>query len=113
MYLMRRIAKREEGMGLKLMKFHAILHLVEDIYLYGVPLEFDTSANESHHKSSKQAARLTQRSHSTFNVQTATRLTEFKLIDLAMLELEEGKVVWEYYKGLKEEPNIVCVIFAP
>jgi hypothetical protein len=105
MYLMRRIAKREEGMGLKLMKFHAILHLVEDIYLYGVPLEFDTSANESHHKSSKQAARLTQRSHSTFNVQTATRLTEFKLIDLAMLELDEGKVVWEYYDGLEEEPS--------
>jgi hypothetical protein len=28
------------------------------------------------------------------------------LIDLAMLELEEGKVVWEYYKGLKDEPCV-------
>ncbi len=105
MYLIRKVAPRVKGMGLKLMKFHAILHLQEDIFLYGVPLEFDTSANESHHKPSKQAAVLTQRSHRTFNIQTATRLTEFKLIELAMLELEEDKKVWEYYQGLTEEDD--------
>ena len=31
MYLMTQVAQREEGMGLKLMKFHAIVHLVTDI----------------------------------------------------------------------------------
>ena len=61
MYLIRKVAPRVKGMGLKLMKFHAILHLQEDIFMYGVPLEFDTSANESHHKPSKQAAVLIQR----------------------------------------------------
>ena len=56
MYIMRNVAKRSKGMGLKVMKFHAILHLVEDILLYGVPSEFDTGAQESHHKVSKVAA---------------------------------------------------------
>ena len=40
MYLMRKIAKRSAGMGLKLLKFHLILHLSEDILQFGVPLEF-------------------------------------------------------------------------
>ena len=103
MYWIRKVAPRSKGMGLKLMKFHAILHLAEDIFLNGVPLEFDTSANESHHKPSKQAAVLTQRSHRTFNLQTATRLTEFKLIELAMLELEGGRMVSQHYHDVIEE----------
>ena len=108
MHLIRKVAKRKKkgNQGWKLMKFHSILHLMEDILLYGVPLEFDTSANESHHKPSKQAAKLTQQAHVTFNVQTATRLTEFKLIELALLELEEELKVWEYYHGVEEEFDV-------
>ena len=65
MYIMLNVAKRSEGMGLKLMKFHAIVHMVEDILLYGIPSEFDTGSNESHHKPTKYAARLTQRKEAT------------------------------------------------
>ena len=65
MWLMRKIATRTKGMGLKLIKFHTALHAVEDIVQFGIPTEFDTSANESHHKPSKQAAKLTQRVAST------------------------------------------------
>ena len=53
MYIMRIVAVRTTGMGLKIFKFHAITHLVEDIILYGVPAEVDTGSNESHHKPSK------------------------------------------------------------
>lgn len=53
MYIMRNVAVRTTGMGLKLFKFHAMTHLVEDILLYGVPMEVDTGSNESHHKPSK------------------------------------------------------------
>ena len=60
MYIMKKVAKRSKGMGLNILKFHAIVHLMEDIQIHGVPLEFDTAANESHHKESKLAARLTQ-----------------------------------------------------
>ena len=103
MYLLRKVARRKHGMQLKLMKFHGILHLAEDILLYGVPLEADTSANESHHKPIKKATKLTQKNHSTFNSQTATRMVDFETIDLAMLELEKGVAVWMYYQGAVDE----------
>ena len=103
MYLMRKLAKRSAGMGLKLVKFHLILHLVEDILQFGVPLEFDTAANESHHKEAKKAARLTQRSAATFQFQTAIRMFEFHLVELAMHEIETGLRLWEYFDGAVEE----------
>jgi hypothetical protein len=53
MYIMKQVAHRIEGMGLNIFKFHAIVHLVQDILLYGVPKEVDTGANESHHKPTK------------------------------------------------------------
>ena len=100
MYLIKAVAPRVEGMGLKIMKFHAILHMVDDILLYGIPLEFDTAANESHHKPSKAAAKLTQRNLANFDIQVAIRLFEFMLIDLALLEVEDGPCRWEYYDGI-------------
>ena len=100
MYLIKSVAPRTKGMGLKIMKFHAILHMVDDILLYGVPLEFDTAANESHHKPSKTAARLTQRNLTNFNIQVAIRLFEFMLIDLALLEVDGGYCRWEYYDSI-------------
>ena len=98
MYIMRNVARRSKGMGLKIMKFHAIIHLVEEILLYGVPSEFDTGSNESHHKTTKVAAKLTQRKEVTFDLQTAKRMTEFMAIELAMLEIELGKPVAEYFQ---------------
>ena len=97
MYIMRRVAQRTKGMGLKLLKFHTILHIWEDIIEFGVPLEFDTSANEMHHKPSKFASTLTQRAADTFNFQTATRLCEFDLLDLAMEEIKNDRRMWDYY----------------
>ena len=100
MYIVRKVARRKKGMGLKLLKFHTILHIWEDILQFGVPLEYDTSANESMHKPSKKASKMTQRAAETFNFQTATRLIEFILLDLAMAEIEDGFVPWGYYDRL-------------
>ena len=97
MYIMRKVAQRRKGMGLKLLKFHMILHIWEDILELGVPLEYDTSANESMHKPSKKASRMTQKAADTFNFQTATRLVEFALLDLAMAEIDHGRVPWTYF----------------
>ncbi len=83
-------------MGLKVMKFHAVTHMIQDILLYGVPTEFDTASNESHHKEAKLAAKLTQRKESTFNQQTATRLTEFHCIELGMHEIVNQSSPWQY-----------------
>ena len=103
MYVMRKVAQRNAGMGLKLLKFHTILHIWEDIIQFGVPLEFDTAANESHHKPAKQASKMTQKAHDTFNFQTATRLCEFDIIDLAMEEIDRGRCVWHYYDTFPPE----------
>lgn len=97
MYIMSNVAKRSSGMGLKLMKFHAIVHLVDDMLLYGVPTEFDTGSNESHHKPTKQAAKLTQRNEATFNMQTGIRLVEFLAIELAIQEISNDKKPWDYF----------------
>ncbi len=59
MCIMKKVASRTTGMGLKIMKCHVVLHMVEDILNFGVPLEFDTGANESHHKASAVAAKMT------------------------------------------------------
>ena len=104
MYIMRKVAQRTKGMGLKLVKFHMILHIWEDILQFGVPLEYDTSANESMHKPSKKASKMTQKAADTFNFQTATRLIEFELLDLAMEEIENGLVPWDYYTRV-ENPD--------
>ena len=78
------------------MKFHAIIHMANDILLYGVPKEHDTGSNESGHKVTKVAARLTQKNMATFELQTAIRLLEFMVIQWAMAELD-GLRLWEYY----------------
>lgn len=97
MYLLKKVANRTTGMGLKIMKFHVILHMVDDIKNFGVPMEFDTGANESHHKKSKHAAKLTQRNEANFNIQVAKRLFDFLVLDMANEEVNCGNLVWEYY----------------
>jgi hypothetical protein len=66
MYLIKKVGNRVKGMGLKLMKFHGIMHMYMDIIHFGVPMEFDTGTNESGHKRTKKAALLTQKREDTF-----------------------------------------------
>ena len=108
MYIMKKIMKRTTGMGLNIMKFHGILHMVNDMINLGVPNVVDTGAQESHHKETKVAAKLTQKDITVFEKQTAKRVDEFFLLDLAMCEME-GKRMYEYFcldqqrGALKEE----------
>lgn len=97
MYLLKKIGKRTKGMGLKIIKFHGIVHMAQDILNCGVPMEFDTGSNESGHKRTKKSAILTQKNEDTFDYQTAKRLQELDLIDLSQAEMD-GKVPWDYYQ---------------
>ena len=105
MYIMTKVANRTKGMGLNIMKFHAIVHLMDDILVHGVPLEVDTAANESHHKISKLAAQLTQRNESNFNMQVAIRMYEFHIIDLALFELETGRRNSDYFEVFTDKTD--------
>ena len=42
MYIVKTTGKRKAGMGLKILKFHAIMHMTTDILNFGVPMEYDT-----------------------------------------------------------------------
>ena len=98
MYLIKKVSDRMEGMGLRLMKYHVILHLCEDIINYGIPLEVDTGSNESGHKATKKAAKLTQKNEATFNKQTAEWLKEVMMLKLALEEMK-GHPFWKYLEG--------------
>jgi uncharacterized protein Smg (DUF494 family) len=113
MWMIKKVAGRKTGMGLKLMKFHAITHLAFDILLWGVPLEVDTGSNESGHKSTKHAAHSTQKNEKTFDIQTATRLSQHHVLDMAMEEVR-GRKLWRYYTKLEttlpnspEQPEVI------
>ena len=73
-------------MQLKLTKFHGVVHMANDILNFGIPFEVDTGSNESGHKPTKTAARLTPKNKETFDHQTAICLEEMHHLDLAMLE---------------------------
>ena len=72
----RKYALRKEGMGLKFLKFHQILHLWWIIRLFGSLYNVDTARCESHHKKKKAIGRQTQRRSELFDEQTA--LGEYK-----------------------------------
>jgi hypothetical protein len=93
MYLIKKVLDRQTGMGFKTIKHHALLHLHDFLVMYGVAMNFDTGSDESQHKTTKVAAKLTQKNMETFESQTEKRLTEFHVIDLALCELE-GNPVW-------------------
>jgi hypothetical protein len=96
LFLLKKVGARREGMGFKVVKFHAVLHLAYDILMFGVPMNVDTGSNESHHKTTKLAAKLTQKDVSTFEKQTSDRLDDFHVLNLAMEEID-GFKLWGYF----------------
>ena len=112
--LTKNVAPRDDGMGFKVMKFHAVNHQVQDMLDFGVPSNVDTGPNEQHHGPTKQASKMTQKDATTFEEQLANRNEELQLLELAEAEIKEGLVPWEYYlvdqkRGLsKNEPKPVA-----
>ena len=104
MHLIKKAVKRGSNMGLKTMKFHGIVHIAEDILNFGVPSNFDSSANESHHKASKLAAKLTQKRKRTFDEQTGGRTEEMNLLRMANTEFG-GKSPWECGQNSKNDDS--------
>ena len=100
MALEKTVGKREEGMKFKTFKFHASLHTADDILNFGVPEMVNTQTDESHHKDSKTAAIHTQRRIKTFCYQTGKNLFEMAIVAIAMQEIYDGLVPWEYFHDI-------------
>ena len=98
MYLIKKVINRQAGMGLKIFKYHGIMHISQDIVNFGVPSVYDTGPMEAGHKPTKKAAKVTQKKADTFEKQTSQRLLETHALDLAMQELD-GRPLWNYKYG--------------
>ena len=107
MYMLKKVAKRQGGMSFKLTKYHGIVHIADDILNLGVPLEVDTGFNESGHKATKTAAKLTQRNENTFDKQVKIHLEEVHLISLALHKIE-GKFTSYFEQVGCETEQVGC-----
>ena len=109
MYLIRKTAPREKGMKWKIMKFHAISHMADDILRFGVPKNFDTEADEAGHKPSKAAAKLTQKRKKEFDKQVGERLNESHVLQLAHEEMHNHQRIVDYFTHFTEQQSNVSV----
>ena len=102
MAMMKLIGKRVEGMGFKTFNFHGFQHVSDEILDFGVPCHVNTRSNESGHKRDKRCAKRTQRRPATFDMQTATQISDLDYLDLAMEDVN-GRPLWDYYTGYAED----------
>jgi len=108
MYLIRKVADRQKGMGLKITKFHAITHMADDILFFGTPMCFDTGSDEAGHKPAKIAAKVTQKRKDRFDEQVGKRMAEVHVLDLAMSEIDGKRKVWDYYLQMEGQQVTVA-----
>ena len=97
MNMEKRIGRRQTGMGFCTFKFHAALHVADDILNFGVPSNVNTMSNEMHHKTSKTAAIHTQRRAKIFDWQCANNIHDMDVIDIAIEEIVNNNNIWDYY----------------
>ena len=76
--------------GLKIPKFHELLHVCRDILRHGPALGFDTCPTESNHRFTKNDEKKTQRIKSRFEFQTANRLYERNVIYTAYNDVQQN-----------------------
>lgn len=75
---------RKEGMGMKLTKVHCILHVPDDVAMYGSGKNWDSGPSESNHKENvKRKAELTNLCKDTLEEQVATRFEESLVLEHA------------------------------
>jgi len=100
------VGQRSEGMQFRVFKFHASLHLPDDILSFGVPAHVNTQSDEIHHKKSKTAAIHTQRRMKSFCIQMARNLHSMDIVDVGMEEIRNGRVPWDYFYEEDEMDNV-------
>jgi hypothetical protein len=90
MHVMKDVINRNIGMEMRYIKFHLILHFVDDIKRFGSMVNFSSDQCESNHKSQvKEPAKNTQRQKDNFEDQTATQYQNNLCIDQAFQEIDK------------------------
>lgn len=81
--------QRPSGDGMNLIKFHLLDHLVEDIKSVGCPSYVSGGPDEANHKTNKAAAKRTQKSAETFDLQQSVKMVELHAIAKAQKLVEK------------------------
>jgi hypothetical protein len=82
------VIKRSDGNGLKLTKFHQLLHIPRYILKFGSPKNFNSGRCESHHiKLSKTPAATAQRRQACFEQQVASRISDQLVLSRAFASM--------------------------
>jgi hypothetical protein len=83
---------RQDGNGMKIVKFHLLLHYVDDIRRFGSMRNYDSCIGERHHCTEvKDPAQQTQRRKVNFERQTALRYYDNLLISIGQREFVKQK----------------------
>jgi len=94
---------RSEGNGLKIPKFHQLLHFPRYILKFGSRNNFSTSRCESHHiKLSKDPARTAQKRDSCFEQQVGKRI-----LDSIVLSQATHELIPNSYSNVNHMPPII------
>jgi hypothetical protein len=84
---------RQDGNGMKIVKFHLLLHYVDDVKRFGSMRNYDSCIGERHHCTEvKDPAQQTQRRKVNFEKQTALRYYDNLLISRGQREFVTQKV---------------------
>ena len=82
---------RSQGNGLKIPKFHQLLHLPRYILKFGSPKNFNSGRMEALHiPLAKRPAKTAQKRKSVYEIQVALRISERNLVTRAALALQSG-----------------------
>jgi len=105
------------GNGWKLQKFHKIMHLPMDIYMYGSPQNYDNSPTEHGLiETAKHPADHAQKSWSLFVSQVTKRLMETVLIKKTKQSLQHSHEIDMVEKSVNDFSNLpisasFCITF--
>ena len=92
------VLNRQEGNGMRTLKFHMLGHIMHSIYTSGPLRGLDGSYCESHMRGSKKAAQQTSRRHTAFAVETLKRENERRMINTACHQYLPGQVKEHLFK---------------
>jgi hypothetical protein len=93
----KRICKRREGNEMKILKFHLMTHIIDDIKRLGAPQNVNGGPCESNFVPQKREAKRTQRRSETFIKQMAMRMHENLIFSHAMSRRQ-----MDIYRNLKQ-----------
>jgi hypothetical protein len=100
--LTKHVAPRVDGLKDLTANFHVGTHVSQMMLWFGAATNTNMSTDESHHKADKKTARRTNKQPDTFYISIAKKQTERRAVELAMLDITEGKKRWQYYQPEEE-----------